>query len=117
MGWTSPRVLLFFGVGVAFLAVFNVIEVRVEAPMFNIRLFKIKPFFAGSIAGLLAAIARGGLQFMLIIWLQGVWLPLHGYDYSATPLWAGIYLLPLTVGFLVSGPVAGTLSDRFGARG
>ena len=52
---------------------------------------------------------------MLIIWLQGIWLPLHGYDYESTPLWAGIYLLPLTVGFLVAGPASGWLSDRFGA--
>ena len=52
-----------------------------------------------------------------IIWLQGIWLPLHGYSYSQTPLWAGIFLLPLTAGFLISGPLAGTLSDRFGSRG
>jgi MFS family permease len=116
MGWTSPRVVSFFIIGVIFLVAFNIIETRAEAPMFNIRLFKIKPFFAGSIAGLLAAIARGGLQFMLIIWLQGIWLPLHGYDYSSTPLWAGIYMLPLTVGFLIAGPLSGYLSDRHGAR-
>jgi MFS family permease len=54
---------------------------------------------------------------VLIIWLQGIWLPLHGYDYIDTPLWAGIYLLPMTASFLVSGPVAGWLSDRYGARG
>ena len=47
--------------------------------------------------------ARGGLQFILIIWLQGIWLPLHGYAFDQTPLWAGIYMLPLTVGFLVAG--------------
>src|ERR1019366_2620183 len=87
------------------------------APMFNIQLFKIRAFFMGSAAGLLAAIARGGLQFMLIIWLQGIWLPLHGYNYSETPLWAGIFLLPLTAGFLVAGPTSGFLSDRFGSRG
>ena len=80
-------------------------------------LFRIRGFTAGNLAGLAVAIARGGLQFMLIIWLQGIWLPLHGYDYSQTPLWAGIFLLPLTAGFLVSGPVAGFLSDKFGSRG
>jgi MFS family permease len=53
---------------------------------------------------------------MLIIWLQGIWLPLHGYDYTQTPLWAGIYMLPMTFGFLVAGPISGMLSDRFGAR-
>ena len=85
--------------------------------MFQLSLFRIRAFTAGNLAGLAVAIARGGLQFMLIIWLQGIWLPLHGYDYGQTPLWAGIFLLPLTAGFLVSGPVAGFLSDKFGSRG
>lgn len=116
MGWTSPKVLAFFTVGAAFLVAFFVIELRVKSPMFDLRLFRIRAFATGSIAGLLAAIARGGLQFMLIIWLQGIWLPLHGYAYEATPLWAGIYLLPLTVGFLIAGPISGYLSDRHGAR-
>ena len=116
MGWTSPLVLTSFLIAVAFLAAFFIIELKVLAPMFNLRLFKIRPFFMGSVAGLLAAIARGGLQFMLIIWLQGIWLPLHGYNYSDTPLWAGIFLLPLTVGFLLAGPISGWLSDRHGAR-
>ena len=80
-------------------------------------LFKIREFTAGNVAGLLVSIARGGIQFMLIIWLQGIWLPLHGYSYDQTPLWAGIFLLPMTAGFLVSGPVSGILSDRFGSRG
>ena len=93
--------------GVALLVAFCVIETRVADPMFAMRLFRIRAFCAGNLAGLLASIARGGLQFMLIIWLQGIWLPLHGYDYESTPLWAGIYLLPLTVGFLVAGPVSG----------
>src|SRR6187402_1628649 len=84
--------------------------------MFNMALFRIRAFTFGNLAGLLASVGRGGLQFMLIIWLQGIWLPLHGYSYESTPLWAGIYLLPLTIGFLVAGPVSGTLSDRFGAR-
>ena len=116
MGWTSPTVLIGFIGGVIFLIAFFIIELRIESPMFNLRLFKIRAFATGSIAGLLAAIGRGGLQFMLIIWLQGIWLPLHGYSYEATPLWAGIYLLPLTIGFLVTGPVSGYLSDRHGAR-
>src|SRR6185437_2909717 len=89
---------------------------RVKAPMFNLRLFRIRPFAAGSAAGLLAAIARGGMQFMLIIWLQGIWLPLHGYKYEDTPLWAGIYLLPLTAGFLIAVPLSGRMSDRYGSR-
>ena len=116
MGWGAPKVISGFVIGIALLIVFLFIELRVESPMFNLRLFKIRAFATGSIAGLLAAIARGGLQFMLIIWLQGIWLPLHGYAYDATPLWAGIYLLPLTIGFLLAGPVSGFLSDRHGAR-
>jgi len=116
MGWTSPKVLVCFIVGVVFLTAFFIIENWTESPMFNLRLFKIRAFSTGSAAGFLAAISRGGLQFMLIIWLQGIWLPLHGYAYSATPLWAGIYLLPLTAGFLFAGPISGFLSDRHGAR-
>lgn len=116
MGWTSPKVLTFLITGVVFLAIFNVVELKVKHPMFNLRLFKIRAFGTGSAAGLLAATARGGLQFMLIIWLQGIWLPLHGFTYERTPLWAGIYMLPLTIGFLIAGPLAGYLSDRHGAR-
>jgi MFS family permease len=88
----------------------------VPSPMFDLSLFRVRAFAAGNLAALLTATARGGLQFMLIIWLQGIWLPLHGYDYESTPLWAGIFMLPLTAGFLVAGPTAGYLSDRFGAR-
>lgn len=116
MGWTAPRVLTGLIGGVIFLLVFALIELRVDSPMFNLRLFRIRAFATGSAAGLLAAIARGGFQFMLIIWLQGIWLPLHGYKYEVTPLWAGIYLLPLTIGFLIAGPLSGYLSDRHGAR-
>jgi MFS family permease len=116
MGWTSPLVLSAFAIGIVFLVTFFVIETKVEAPMINLRLFRIRAFFMGSAAAFLMAIARGGLQFMLIIWLQGIWLPLHGYNYSDTPLWAGIFLLPLTVGFLLAGPISGFRSDRHGAR-
>ena len=117
MGWTNPEVVGLLAGGVVLLAAFAVIESRVADPMFQLSLFRIRAFTAGNVAGFAVAIARGGLQFMLIIWLQGIWLPLHGYDYSDTPLWAGIFLLPLTAGFLISGPVSGILSDRFGARG
>ncbi|WP_262505184.1 MFS transporter [Streptomyces sp. TRM68367] len=116
MGWTNPWVLAGLIGGVVVLAVFCAIEARVAEPMFPLRLFRNTAFAGGNAAALLGAIARGGLQFMLIIWLQGIWLPLHGYDYADTPLWAGIYMLPLTVGFLVAGPVSGYLSDRYGAR-
>jgi len=115
-GWTNPWVLGgVFGV-IALLVAFCVIETRVPEPMFQLSLFRNRAFSAGNLAGLMASVGRGGLQFMLIIWLQGIWLPLHGYDFESTPLWAGIYLLPLTLGFLVAGPISGFLSDRFGAR-
>jgi MFS family permease len=117
MGWTNPWVLAGLIGGVAFLAVFGIIETHIAEPMFQLGLFRIRAFTAGSIAGLVVAIARGGLQFMLIIWLQGIWLPLHGYNFNQTPLWAGIFLLPLTAGFLIAGPTSGILSDRFGSRG
>ncbi len=116
MGWTNPWVVAALVGGVALLVLFGFVENRVSDPMFNMHLFKIRAFSAGNLAGLLASMGRGGLQFMLIIWLQGIWLPLHGYSYESTPLWAGIYLLPLTVGFLIAGPLSGHLSDRFGAR-
>jgi MFS family permease len=116
MGWTSPKVVAELLGGAALLAAFVVVERRAAQPMFNLALFRIRAFVAGNIASLLASIGRGGLQFMLIIWLQGIWLPLHGYNFVDTPLWAGIYMLPLTAGFLVAGPVAGWLSDRYGAR-
>ncbi len=115
-GWTNPWVLAGLGGGVALLLAFCLIETRVAEPMFHLGLFRDRTFAFGNLAGLLSSISRGGMQFMLIIWLQGIWLPLHGYDYAQTPLWAGIYLLPLTLGFLLAGPVSGWLSDHFGAR-
>jgi MFS family permease len=117
MGWTNPAVYGLLIAGVLVLATFVLLESKVTDPMFQLSLFRIRAFTAGNVAGLMVAIARGGLQFMLIIWLQGIWLPLHGYSYADTPFWAGIFLLPLTAGILVAGPVSGALSDRFGARG
>jgi len=116
MGWTNPVVLGSIAIGLLLLAAFCVIETRVSQPMFRLQLFRIRAFTSGVLASFLAALARGGLMFMLIIWLQGIWLPLHGYSFSVTPLWAGIAMLPLTLGFLVAGPVSGVLSDRFGPR-
>jgi MFS family permease len=116
MGWTNPVVLAAMGGGVLVLAIFCVVEAKVAEPMFELSLFRIRAFTAGNVASLLAGLGRGGLMFILIIWLQGIWLPQHGYSFASTPLWAGIYMLPLTVGFLVVGPVSGWLSDRFGAR-
>ena len=116
MGWSNPAVVATLLGGVVVLAVFCVIETRVAEPMFELKLFRIRAFTAGNLASLLAALGRGGLMFILIIWLQGIWLPQHGYSFESTPLWAGIYMLPLTAGFLIAGPVSGALSDRFGAR-
>ncbi len=116
MGWTNPGVLAALIGGVLTLALFAHIEKRVADPMFRMPLFRIRAFAAGNLANLLGALGRGGLMFILIIWLQGVWLPLHGYSFSSTPLWAAIYMIPLTVGFLVAGPTSGYLTDRFGAR-
>jgi len=114
--WGSPFVLGCFVLGVTVLGAFVAVERRAAAPMFDLTLFRIRAFSMGNAAGLFAGISRGGLQFALILWLQGIWLPLHGYTFAETPLWAGIYLLPLTVGFLLAGPAAGYLSDRYGAR-
>ncbi|OYN78756.1 MFS transporter [Mycolicibacterium sphagni] len=115
-GWTSPMVLGSIIGGVLLLVLFCLIELRVAQPMVDIRLFRSASFGMGNLAGLMSSVGRGGLQFMLIIWLQGIWLPLHGYSFESTPLWAGIYLLPATFGFLAAAPIAGSLADRFGAR-
>jgi MFS family permease len=116
MGWTSPFVDGCLGGAIVLLAAFTYIETKVPDPMFRLQLFRIRAFTAGSLSSFLSSCGRGGLMFMMIIWLQGIWLPLHGYAFSATPLWAGIYMLPLTGGFLLAGPVSGILSDKFGSR-
>jgi len=115
-GWTNPWILAGLIGGVVTLGVFCVIETKIAEPMFQMSLFRIRAFATGNAASLLGSIARGGLQFMLVIWLAGIWLPLHGYDFTVTPLWAGIYMLPLTAGFLIAGPISGALSDRYGPR-
>ncbi|KLU58586.1 antiseptic resistance protein [Peptococcaceae bacterium CEB3] len=117
MGWGDPFVIAGIIIGVILLAAFIYIELHTKVPMFRLDLFRIRAFAAGNLSLFLSSIARGGLQFMLIIWLQGIWLPLHGYSFEQTPLWAGIYMLPLMVGFFLMGPLSGYLSDRYGARG
>ncbi len=116
MGWTNPVVLGELGAGLAFLGLFCWIELHSAEPMFRLQLFKIRAFSAGVFASFLGALGRGGLMFILIIWLQGIWLPQHGYTFAVTPLWAGIFLIPLTAGFMIAGPVSGILSDRYGSR-
>jgi MFS family permease len=116
MGWANPFVIAMIAGGLVLLVAFVFIERRVADPMFHLALFRIRAFAAGNLAVVLSSLANSGMQFMLIMWLQGIWLPLHGYSFERTPLWAGIYMLPLTTGFLVAGPVSGILSDRYGAR-
>ncbi len=116
MGWTNPWVLAALIGGALALAIFMFVETKIADPLFRLSLFRIRAFAAGNLSNLLVALGRGGIQFILIIWLQGIWLPLHGYDFAVTPLWAGIYMIPLTIGFLVSAPLSGLLSDKFGAR-
>ena len=116
MGWGSLPVITELALGAGLLLAFLFVESRVSNPMFRLPLFRIRAFSFGTLSSFLSAIGRGGLMFMLIIWLQGIWLPLHGYSFARTPLWAGIYMLPLTAGFLLAGPVSGILSDRYGAR-
>jgi MFS family permease len=116
MGWTNPFVIACLGGGLLALIAFVIVEQHTPEPLFQLDLFKIRMFAAGNVAGFLASLGRGGLNFMLIIWLQGIWLPMHGYSFADTPLWAGIYMLPLTVGFLFTGPLSGHFSDRYGAR-
>jgi MFS family permease len=115
-GWASPRVIALLCAGVGSLVAFALIERRAPDPMFRLSLLRIRAFTFGTLSTFLSSVARGGLMFILIIWLQGIWLPQHGYDFTRTPLWAGIYMLPLTVGMLIAGPTSGYLSDRFGAR-
>jgi MFS family permease len=116
MSWNTPFVLGMLIGGLAVLGLFALIEYRAKEPMFPLGLFSIRAFAFGNLANILSAIGRGGLMFMLTIWLQGIWLPLHGYDFESTPLWAGIYMVPMTVGFLIAGPISGRLSDKYGAR-
>jgi MFS family permease len=116
MGWSNPLVIAGLALGLAFLLTFIWYEPRIKDPLFHLQLFKIRMFTIGNIAGFLAAVARGGLQLILIIWLQGIWLPLHGVNFEETPFWAAIYMLPLSIAFLVSGPLSGYLSDRYGAK-
>ncbi len=116
MAWSSAPVISLLVAGLVSMVAFAVIEARARAPMFRLPLFRIRAFTFGTLSTFLSAVGRGGLMFMLIIWLQGIWLPLHGYSFEETPLWAGILMLPLSLGFLIAGPIAGLLSDRLGAR-
>ncbi|AFZ70688.1 arabinose efflux permease family protein [Caldisphaera lagunensis DSM 15908] len=117
LGWYNPMVIGLLISGAALLAIFPFIEMKVKYPMFRLELFKSRLFSAGIFAALLAGLAYGGLMITLVVLLQGIWLPLHGYSFSVTPLWAGIYMIPLMLGFVAFGPISGALSDKHGARG
>jgi len=116
MGWSNPEVLVFLAAGAILLFFFPFVERRVEQPMFRLQLFRIRMFSAANIAGTLSSIAYGGVMLVLIILLQGIWLPLHGYSYESTPFWSGIYIIPMMLGFVVMGPLSGMLSDRIGSK-
>ena len=116
MGWANSWVIASMVAGLVFLVIFPFIERRVPSPMFRLDLFKIKMFTYANAAALLNALGRGGMMFMLILLLQGIWLPLNGYSYASTPFWAGIYMLPLTAGVIIMGPISGWLSDKYGPR-
>lgn len=116
MGWTSPKVLGEITIGVLGLLGFAGLQLRSAHPMIRLPLFRIRAYTCGVFSSFLSAIARGGLMFMIMIWLLGIWLPLHGFRFEVTPFWAGIYMLPLSAGFMLAGPLSGYLSDRFGAR-
>lgn len=117
MGWLNPWVITGLIVGSALLIAFPFVERAVKSPMLKLGLFKIRTFSAGMLADFFAAISRGGVMIMLSVLLQGIWLPLHGISYTDTPFWAGVYLLPMSAGFVTMGPISGTLSDKYGARG
>lgn len=116
MGWSNPWVIFAMVFGIVLLPIFLYIETKVEVPMFNLNLFKIKMFSFANLAGLSNSLARGGMMFMLIILLQGIWLPLNGYSYESTPFWAGVFMLPLTLGMAIMGPISGHMSDKYGPR-
>ncbi len=116
LGWGNPYVAVSLIVGSALLVAFLFVEQRVAQPMFRLALFRRRAFSAGVSSAFLGSLARGGMMLLLIIWFQGIWLPLHGYSFASTPFWSGIYMVPLLAGFLVFGPLSGWLSDRRGAR-
>ncbi|MCH4816311.1 MAG: MFS transporter [Saccharolobus sp.] len=116
LGWGNPFVIASMIAGLGLMGAFIYVETKVKYPMFRLELFRIRMFAAGNLASFLRSIAYGGLMIMLIIFLQGIWLPLHGYSYEETPFWAGIYTIPLMIGFVTMGPISGWLSDRYGAR-
>ncbi len=116
MGWGSPWVIISLVIGLVLVSVFVVVERIVKSPLFHLELFKIRAFAFGNLSSFLSSLGRGAVMFLVIIWLQGIYLPLHGYSYAQTPFWAGVYMMPMMVGFIVLGPIGGILTDKYGAR-
>ncbi len=116
VGWSNPFVIGSVIVGIVLLFAFVFVETRARDPLFNLKLFKIRQFTVGSVAQFVVSITYGGLQLIFIIWLQGVWLPLHGYTFEQTPLWSAIYLIPLLVGYMIFGVTSGALTHRLSPR-
>ena len=107
-GWTTPWVI---GGVVLFLVVtpiFLWVELRQSEPLLDLELFRDRLFAMGNLTGLLNGVARNGVLFLLVFYLQGV----KGDD----PVTAGIMLSPLAVGLLVLSPISGILADRHGSR-
>ena len=116
MGWDNPWVILSFIFGIIFMFIFIYFERKSTHPLFNLSLFKIRPFTFGNLSLFLSGLGRGAVMFLVIIWLQGIYLPLHGYSYTETPFWAGVYMLPMMLGMVIFGPIGGALTDKYGAR-
>ncbi len=116
MGWSNPIVIVGLIISITLLIIFPFIEMRVEEPMFDLALFKKRTFAAGNLAAFLASLSRGGVTLVLVILLQAIWLPLHGYSFDTTPFWAGVLMIPFSLGFVVMGPLSGYLSDKYGAN-
>ncbi|MEM0078452.1 MAG: MFS transporter, partial [Thermoplasmata archaeon] len=116
MGWDNPWVILSFIFGIIFMFIFIYFERKSTHPLFNLSLFKIRPFAFGNLSLFLSGLGRGAVMFLVIIWLQGIYLPLHGYSYTETPFWAGVYMLPMMLGMVIFGPIGGALTDKYGAR-
>jgi EmrB/QacA subfamily drug resistance transporter len=116
LGWYNPWVISAFIFGLLFIIFFLFIEKRADNPLFNLSLFKIRPFAFGNLSLLFNSLARGAVSFLVTIWLQGIYLPLHGYSYTETPFWAGVYMLPMMLGMVSIAPLSGHLTDKYGAR-
>jgi MFS family permease len=94
--------------GLLVLALFLWIETRVPEPILNLDLFRNRLFSFAVTANFLNGLARGGVLFVLIFFLQG--------PYGKDPLTAGLMLIPFGLAFMAFGPISGTLSDHYGSR-